>query len=70
MDIIIYFTNMTTSKLKIVYVVCLIFVLDSARLEIWQKGWTDLKFILEIKVTGFAGSRCEIERNWGNKNGS
>lgn len=61
---------MTTSKLKIIYVVCLIFVLDSARLEIWQKGWTDLKFILEIKVTGFAGNRCEIERNWGNKNGS
>lgn len=62
---------MTTSKLKTAYVVCLVFnVLDSARLEIWQKRQTDLKFILEIKVTGFAGNRCEIERNWGNKNGS
>lgn len=46
------------------------FVLDNARLGTWQKRWTNLKFILEIKVTGFVGNICEIERNWGSKNGS
>lgn len=61
---------MAISKFKIAYVVCLIFVLDSARLGIWQKQWANFKFILEIKVTGFAGNICEIERNWENKNGS
>lgn len=67
----LFLINVVTSKLKITYVVCIIFVLDCTGLKIWQKRCTDdLKFVLEIKLTGFAENRCEIERSLGNKFGS